>query len=91
MQSPEFKGSETDVAFASRRAFVVHRGQRSLADAAPAANDSSPLHSARTLAGAAFVVSAAAGWIAVAAMVTAPLLAAGEFLSRAGRTVPRRA
>lgn len=91
MQSPQCSDLEPDPAFAPRRAFTVHRGQPSLPDLPPATTDSSPLHSVRTLVGAAFVVSAAAGWIAVAVTVSAPLVAAGELLSRAGKTVERRA
>ena len=54
-------------------------------------SEGSPLHSMQALAGAMFVVSAAAGWIAVAATATAPLIAAGELLSRAAKAVERRA
>ena len=47
--------------------------------------EGSPLHSVQAFAGAMFVATAAAGWIAVAATASAPLIVAGELLSRAGR------
>ena len=47
--------------------------------------ENSPLHSVQAFAGAMFVATVAAGWIAVASTATAPLLVAGELLSRAGK------
>lgn len=43
----------------------------------------SPLHSMQTFATTMVVVSIAACWLAVASTATAPLVAAGELLSRA--------
>jgi hypothetical protein len=63
-------------------------------DVAPAIHairmtEPSPLHSFEALAGAMFVASLAACWIAVASTTTAPIVAAGELLTRAVR-VPGR-
>ncbi|MFN2375176.1 MAG: hypothetical protein ABR538_01480 [Candidatus Binatia bacterium] len=51
----------------------------------------SPLHSWQALAGTMFVVSMATCWFAVASTVTAPLVAAGELLTRAARESDRSA
>ena len=50
-----------------------------------AMTEPSPLHSFEALAGAMFVASLAACWIAVASTTTAPIVAAGELLTRAAR------
>lgn len=91
MQSPQLHDTQPVPPFVPRPAFVVHHGPTQRPAMSPQPNDSSPLHSVRALAGAVFVVSAAAGWIAVAVTVSAPLVAAGELLSRAGKTIERRA
>ena len=72
-----------------REPFRVHRGGLEPAAARPVA-EASPLHSVQTLASAMFVMSAAAGWIVVATLATAPLIGAGELLNRAVRNSPVR-
>jgi hypothetical protein len=47
------------------------------------------MHSVQTVAATMFVVSAAACWIAVASIATAPLIGAGELLTRAVRASAR--
>ena len=73
-----------------RRPLTLHSGQRaSRAEARPVV-EASPLHSVETLAATLFVISMAACWIAVASTATAPLLAAGELLSRAAKSPEKR-
>jgi hypothetical protein len=69
----------------SREALRIHNGSRNAAPPVPVA-EASPLHSVQTIAATMFVMTVAAGWIATAALATAPLIGAGELLSRAGRT-----
>jgi hypothetical protein len=68
-----------------RENFRLHAGRLADVEIRPVA-EASPLHSVQTLATTMFVMSLAAGWIAVASLATAPLLGAGELLSRAART-----
>ena len=49
----------------------------------------SPLHSFEALAGAIFVSSVAACWIAVTSTTTAPLVVAGELLTRVVRVLEK--
>ncbi len=69
----------------SRESFRVHAGRSAAVEARPMA-ETSPLHSVQTLVTTMFVMSVAAGWIAVASLASAPLIGAGELLSRAVRT-----
>jgi hypothetical protein len=69
----------------SRENFRLHAGRAAAAEARPA-TEASPLHSVQTLATTMFVMSVAAGWIVAASLASAPLIGAGELLSRAART-----
>ena len=68
-----------------RAGFRLHTGRPTAPVARPVA-EASPLHSVQTIATSMFVMTAAAGWIIAASLVTAPLIGAGELLSRAART-----
>jgi hypothetical protein len=63
----------------------LHNGRQSAPAARPVA-EVAPLHSVQTIATTMFVMTAAAGWIIAASLVTAPLVGAGELLGRAART-----
>ncbi|HXC50108.1 MAG TPA: hypothetical protein VN634_04435 [Candidatus Limnocylindrales bacterium] len=78
------------IALSRSRKLQAARRTRPLADpGVPAAREPSPLHSFEALAGAVFVASMAACWIAVASTTTAPLVAASELLTRAARASDR--
>jgi hypothetical protein len=68
-----------------RENFRLHAGRLAAVEKRPVA-EPSPLHSVQTLATTMFVMSVAVGWIAVASLATAPLIGAGELLSRAARS-----
>jgi hypothetical protein len=89
MQQPSYQSvPELGVARHSSRSrenFRLHAGRLADARVRPMA-EASPLHSVQTLATTMLVMSVAAGWIAVASLATAPLIGAGELLSRAVRT-----
>lgn len=68
-----------------RAGLRLHNG-RQTAPAASPVGEPSPLHSMQTIATTMFVMTAAAGWIIAASLVTAPLVGAGELLGRAART-----
>lgn len=68
-----------------RERLRVHRGGLTPARTKPM-TEASPLHSVQAFAATMFVMSAAACWIAVAAVATAPILGAGELLTRATRS-----
>jgi hypothetical protein len=65
--------------------FRLHAGRLAAVEIRPVA-EPSPFHSVQTLATTMFVMSVAVGWIAVASLATAPLIGAGELLSRATRS-----
>lgn len=73
----------------SRRLAGVRRIRRLAEAPAIPAVEPSPLHSFEALAGAMFVATVAAGWIALTSTTTAPLVAAGELLGRAVRVLDR--
>ena len=69
---------------------VPVRGSRPAAGAdVLTASQPSPLHSFEAFAGAVFVASMAACWIALASTTTAPLIVAGELMTRAVRVLDR--
>jgi hypothetical protein len=63
----------------------LHAGRQTAPLARPV-TEASPLHSVQTIATTMFVMTAAAGWIIAASLVTAPLIGAGELLGRVART-----
>jgi hypothetical protein len=69
-----------------RERLRVHRGGLAPLDETRPVADASPLHSVQTFAATMFVMSAAACWLAVAAVATAPILGAGELLTRVTRS-----
>jgi len=97
MRSPQFfthTPSDTEFFRPLRRTpLTLHRGRRSAAAAMVLDRplvEVSPLHSVQALAAAMFVVSMTACWIAVVSTATAPLLAAGELLTRAAKAPEKR-
>lgn len=79
---------ESAIVRQQRRARVRPLRVRKEAEARPAV-EGSPLHSAEALGSMLFVASMAACWIAVASTATAPILAMGEFLTRAAKVLER--
>ncbi len=79
-----------------RLSLTVHHGRRlpHVTEVPPVARprtENSPIKNVQAMAGAMFVVSMAACWIAVASTATAPLLAAGELLGRAAKASGKQA
>lgn len=79
---------ESDIA-RGRRRLTVHSRTPVAGVQAIDRLEPSPLHSIEAFGAAMFVATVAACWIAVASTATAPLIAAGELLTRASRALDR--
>ncbi len=91
MQAPRVSAiPQAEATFTQRPRHLILHSRRSagVARALPAI-EASPIHSVEALAGAMFVASVAACWIAVAATASAPLVAAGELMVRAAKVLNR--